>query len=155
MGVSHTHQEPHSSTDTTDMKVLLLLASVVALAWAGQDSPNCWCGMFIQERDDAHRVYALESGFFDSCDELDACKQLCASEFNNATGGGDLNFEQSNGYSIGQEICLYMSQHNGVTDIKEAVVYGYANLCNGPWVYDGESSINRLCCYQGFYIPCE
>ncbi|XP_071537240.1 uncharacterized protein [Panulirus ornatus] len=136
------------------MKTIGLLLLAIALVWAEDDRPNCSCGMYIQKDDIIRRVYRLDPFQVDNCDAWDVCKTSCANEFSNSTGGGDLNYELSNGYSVGQEICIALVQHHGEHNVHNAIVYGYANLCNGPWVYDGVSTINSLCCQDGFFTPC-
>merc|ERR1712002_160647 len=143
-------------TTIANMKVLALLLATLALAsaMATKDSPNCWCGAFIELPDDIHKVWRLESAFLDSCDMVDEFKAICASEFDIFTGGGDLGYVLESGYTVGQELCLYMAQHQGVHNIMNAYVYGYANMCNGPWIYDGVSTTGKLCCKEGANMPC-
>ncbi|XP_042216352.1 uncharacterized protein LOC121862285 [Homarus americanus] len=134
---------------------VLLLASIALVGSAVGDLHNCWCGMFIELDEEVHMVYSLDSATVNSCDDVSTCKTTCASEFNTYTAGGDLNHVLGDGYSVGQEICLRMVERHGIHNIYHATVYGYGNVCNGPWVYDGVSSINSLCCHKGFYRPCE
>merc|ERR1712002_131334 len=137
------------------MKAAVLLSLLgLALASPARDSPNCWCGAFIEESDSVHQVFHLESAFLSDCSAIADCKAICAYEFNQFTSGGDLDHVLGNGYTVGQEICLHMLEHDEKPDVTNAIVYGYANLCNGPWVYDGVSSTSRLCCRGGFYQPC-
>ncbi|KAG7164180.1 hypothetical protein Hamer_G014316 [Homarus americanus] len=76
-------------------------------------------------------------------------------EYDTYTNGGDLNYRLDNGYTVGQEICIQMAQKHNVGDLWDETVYGYARQCNGPWDYDGESSINNLCCSRGHFVKCE
>merc|ERR1712002_732195 len=143
-------------TTIANMKVLALLLATVALAsaMATKDSPNCWCGAFIELPDDIHKVWRLESAFLDTCDMVEECKQICASEFDKFTGGGDLDHVLDSGMTVGQELCLYMATHEHLDTTTDAYVYGYANMCNGPWIYDGVSTTAKLCCQDGMNYPC-
>ncbi|XP_071537571.1 uncharacterized protein [Panulirus ornatus] len=136
------------------MKNLLLLLAGLTLVWGTKDLATCRCGMFIQMDDDVHMVYHLDPINIETCEPYELCKIKCAEEFNTLTDGGNLNNELNSGYTVAQEICLTMMQHHGVHDVQNAVVYGYANMCNGPWMWDGVSSINKLCCDRGHNTPC-
>ncbi|XP_071537404.1 uncharacterized protein [Panulirus ornatus] len=139
---------------TRRMNILLaILAVVITQVGAQTDGPECRCGMFITLWNDAYEVHKLPPIDIDDCSAFETCKSMCAAEYRDFTNNGDLNFEVASGYSVGQEICIILSSH-GFNDIDYETVYGYARQCNGPWDYDGESSINHLCCTNGHYIPC-
>merc|ERR1712133_3947 len=144
----------HISSTSSSMK-LFVVALLVAAAGPAKDSPNCWCGGFLELDDEIHRVWRLEAAYLDSCDATDDCKAVCAAEFDASTGGGDLNFVMNNGYSVGQYICLTIAEEHELFHVHHARVYGYANMCNGPWVYDGASTTgDLLCCRDGIYQAC-
>merc|ERR1712002_730788 len=79
------------------------------------------CGGFLELDDEIHRVWRLEAAYLDSCDATDDCKAVCAAEFDASTGGGDLNFVMSNGYSVGQYICLTIAEEHELFHVHRPV----------------------------------
>merc|ERR1719495_2524245 len=137
------------------MKVLfLVLTSLLALASGQGDGAECECGLFVTIHDCeimAHRLLPFD---IDNCQAVEECKTKCAEEYRQYTNNGDVNHMLDNGYTVGQQLCLEL-WINHDSDSWYETVYGYARHCNGPWDYDGEFSINRLCCRSGISYDCD
>ena len=71
------------------------------------------------------------------------------------TNDGDLEYELANGYSVGEELCIGLNSGHGINSCYREPVYVYSNVCDGPWEWDGETSIQELCCAEGHYADCE
>merc|ERR1712002_116362 len=137
-----------------DRTLVFLLGLAAVLLVSGQDDgPECHCGMFITNSTDEYKVHRLPPFNLDNCGMIAECKTMCADAYDEFTGGGDLNYELASGYNVGQEICILLA-NQGINHLWHETVYGYARQCNGPWDYDGRSSINRLCCRHGHYTEC-
>ncbi|XP_071537575.1 uncharacterized protein [Panulirus ornatus] len=132
----------------------LILASVAVLARAQTDGPECKCGMFLTYWHDEILVHTLPPFDIDDCKDFEQCKQRCAEEFDQLTGGGDLDFQLEGGYTVGQELCLTVLTTQDISEINYETVYGYARQCNGPWDYTGVKTFNQLCCVDGRYVHC-
>ncbi|KAG7157265.1 hypothetical protein Hamer_G029667 [Homarus americanus] len=122
------------------------------MVWAQTDalSATVVCSSLTTTR---YRVHRLPPFDLDDCSAFKKCKKKCALEYDTYTNGGDLNC-LDNGYTVGQEICIQMAQKHNVGDLWDETVCSYARQCNGPWDYDGESSINNLCCSRGHFVKC-
>ncbi|KAG7164181.1 uncharacterized protein LOC121871973 [Homarus americanus] len=131
----------------------VLLTTLAALAWA-QDAPECHCGMFITAFHNEYLVHLLPPFDLDDCSAMEACNSKCNDEFDALTGGGYLNYSLNNGFTVGQELCLTMLTEYDIDHVEEETVYGYARQCNGPWDYDGGSTFDQLCCWEGRYYEC-
>jgi len=139
-------------TASITMKVAaLLLLSFLALANASLNT--CRCGMFITVGTVEYEVHELPPVENVDCDDKSICKKTCRAEFEKLTGGGDMNFELPSGYSVGQELCIAMSNHQ-IHNCRDETVYGYYDLCDTLWQFDGETSSNELCCREGHYHDC-
>merc|ERR1712142_1181466 len=75
----------------------------------------------------------------------------CAQEATKMTNGGDLEYELPSGYSVGQELCIGLNNAHGIDSCRNEPVYVYSNNCDGPWIWDGVTSIAELCCHDGHY----
>merc|ERR1712033_147487 len=89
----------------------------------------------------------------DGCDTHDECLERCADEVNEYTNNGDLDSPFPGGFTVGQELCLSAAEH-GHTYAHFESVYGYANVCDGPWDYTGVQMQGMICCYDGHYHKC-
>merc|ERR1719187_360382 len=137
------------------MKVAAIIIALVAAVSAQDDGPECDCGMFITSWGDEIEVHRLPPFDIDDCDKFNLCKKKCAGEFDLLTGGGNLNHMLENGYTVGQHICLDTYTEQGIERIEDETVWGYARQCNGPWDWDGEFSLQRLCCHRGIHYDCD
>ncbi|CAL4083770.1 unnamed protein product [Meganyctiphanes norvegica] len=137
------------------MKVAVALLAATFVALANASLPTCRCGAFITVNTVEYEVYELPPFEDIDCDTPNACRARCKKEFEKATGDGDLNHDLPNGYTVGQEICIAMSNHHGLHNVRDEPVYSYFNLCDTLWQYDGETSTNNLCCHEGHYHDCD
>merc|ERR1712002_579970 len=137
------------------MKLAAALIATLIVAVSGQaEIPECECGMFITTMGNELEVHRLPPFDIDNCNQVTQCKRSCAGEYDTLTNGGDLNYVLGNGYTVGQDICLRAYDSHGVEEIHHETVYGYARHCKGPWDFDGETSIQHLCCYKGLHYDC-
>ncbi|XP_042861033.1 uncharacterized protein LOC122246502 [Penaeus japonicus] len=136
------------SASTVAMKLLVLL-SLAAFAWA-QDRPECMCGAFISTNNAEYEIHRLPPIDTDNCQEEKKCAILCAAEWVRLTDDGNLDYVMDNGVTVGQESCRAMAAH-GHPNLPPHDVYAYYNICHGPWMFDGKTSQQQLCCVDGTY----
>merc|ERR1712002_537880 len=140
---------------TATMNALaLVLTALLALAHGQGDGSECECGMFITTWSTEYEVHRLDPFDIDNCNAVEKCNNKCAEEYTAYSNGGDLNHVLGNGYTVGQEMCINLFLNFQVDFISDETVYGYARHCKGPWDYDGQFSINRLCCFEGYHYDC-
>merc|ERR1712002_116334 len=147
MGLNATTIAHNSKMKTPFILLLGIVASVY-----GQAFPECRCGFFVTFFTTEIEIHRLPAINLASCDEVDECVVACRAEADKLSGHGDLHYELSNGYSVGQELCIgaltfFMPQVNDI-------VHGYANVCHGPWMYTGFSCKQKLCCHFGRHYEC-
>ncbi|XP_042882676.1 uncharacterized protein LOC122259798 [Penaeus japonicus] len=135
------------------MKVLLLVFALVA-AVSGQTEPWCRCAAFVTYEYTEMMVYEAPDIIIDSCqDDANQCKDACANELNTLSGNGDLWLLQESGVTIGQTICTALADHFLFWVVNHRV-YGYFEVCGGPWEYSGVASQQLLCCDGGKHDHC-
>ncbi|MFM9394546.1 hypothetical protein, partial [Bacillus velezensis] len=129
---------------------LLVLALVVAVA-AAQDPANCRCGAFITLDGGEKLLYELPALDMGGCDQNHKCQNRCFKEFEELSGGGDLNFITSDGVTpVGQILCTAVGE-----PVQNEYVYAYSEICDGPWEWTGDQTMQPLCCSQDQqYQPC-
>ncbi|XP_037788426.1 uncharacterized protein LOC119583799 [Penaeus monodon] len=135
------------------MKVLLLVFAIVA-AVSAQTEPRCRCAAFITFEFDEMMVYEAPEIAIDSCqDDAGQCKTACLTELNTLSNNGDLWLVQENGVTVGQSICSFLANYN-INWIVNHRVYGYFEVCGGPWEYAEFASQQLLCCDAGEHDHC-
>ncbi|KAK7063168.1 hypothetical protein SK128_026173 [Halocaridina rubra] len=133
------------------MKVIVILLSLMGLACA-QDPKECFCGMFVSVNMAELEVHRLPAIDLDSCDDQGDCKIGCIREWEYVFNNGGLNFvAPGHNRTIGEESCRTLAFQHQHPNLAPHEVYGYYNVCQGPWVYDGETSREPLCCVEGVY----
>merc|ERR1719244_1690232 len=68
---------------------------------------------------------------------------------------GDLDHELPNGYTVGQELCIGLNNGHGIDNCFREPVYVYSNTCDGPWIWDGLTTLQELCCHEGRHHDCD
>ncbi|XP_063591239.1 uncharacterized protein LOC134768363 [Penaeus indicus] len=137
------------SASAAAMKLFVAVLSLAALTWA-QDKPECLCGAFISTANAEYEVHRLPPIDTNDCDDEKLCAVVCAAEWDKFTANGDLDHVMENGVTVGQEACRAMAAH-GHPNLGPHDVYAYYNICHGPWIFDGETSQQPLCCVDGTY----
>ncbi|CAL4104471.1 unnamed protein product [Meganyctiphanes norvegica] len=141
------------------MKICVaVLISFVALVGA-QQSPathTCKCGAYITLDNVEYEIFILHVPTFDalSCYDTKECKQSCDAEWKRMTDDGDLKHELANGYTVGEELCTGLKHGHGILFCNKKPVYVYSNTCDGPWIWNGVTSAEELCCHDGRYTDC-
>merc|ERR1712002_598102 len=138
--------------DKFTMKTILVLLSLASMAM-GQAMPECRCGFFVTLFTWEIEIHCLPAINLASCDDVDGCVLACKTEADKLTNHGDMYFELSNGYNVGQELCLGSLTHFA-PDMWHEYVHGYANVCHGPWLYTQFTLKEELCCYMGRFFTC-
>ncbi|XP_069987035.1 uncharacterized protein [Penaeus vannamei] len=135
------------------MKVLLLAFALVASVSA-QTEPFCRCAAFVTYKNSEVMVYEAPKVIIDSCqDDAEQCKEACVTELNTLSNNGDLWLLQESGVTVGQTICSRLADHF-VFWISNHRVYGYYEVCGGPWEYTEFASQQLLCCEGGKHEHC-
>ncbi|XP_042239519.1 uncharacterized protein LOC121877729 [Homarus americanus] len=134
------------------MKSFLVLLCFVALAWS-QERPECWCGAFVTLRDLEFEVLHLPPIDVDGCEDFIDCHHRCTAEWTFILDDGDLDHELIDGKTAGQHMCDNLVEE-GTKDLPPHQVYLYYQLCSTPWLFDGQTSQNSLCCLNGTYHHC-
>ncbi|KAK7078601.1 hypothetical protein SK128_012098 [Halocaridina rubra] len=133
------------------MKVLVLL-SLLALAW-GQEN-NCHCGMFISTGSAELIVHRLPPTTVENC-EIESngpCALFCLLEWERIfSNGGLLMVNPETGDTLGQESCRNIAADYGMNNLQPTPVHNNYQVCEGPWIWDGEVSQDNLCCVDGSY----
>ncbi|XP_076056197.1 uncharacterized protein LOC143034135 [Oratosquilla oratoria] len=102
----------------------------------------CRCGLFTTGQTTAYIVYELPGIDVPNCDYVWTCKGRCIDEFNEMAAGGNLYATHPTGNgTIGQALCDTIPW-----PIDQSTIYLYSEICNGPWRYTGEHSMQMLCC---------
>ncbi|KAK7071451.1 hypothetical protein SK128_012099 [Halocaridina rubra] len=131
------------------MKVLIFL-SLLALAWAQEN--NCHCAMFISTGFAELIVHRLPPTTVADCDieSNGPCAAFCIAEWEYIFANGGLHFvNQVTGDTIGQESCQVLDKDYGMTNLQATKVHNNYQVCEGPWIWDGEISRGNLCCVDG------
>merc|ERR1712126_311749 len=122
--------------NNSSMKTIAIVLSLAALAWGQIITPyECHCGVFVSYPLGEFEAYHMQSAHVDGCgteESVAACMQNCRDEWSGLYKNGDLEAELSNGYNLGQEICLgalelfhpYVSNGDGQV---------FARNCDGNW----------------------
>ncbi|XP_042879843.1 uncharacterized protein LOC122258136 [Penaeus japonicus] len=127
--------------------VLLALLSATATA---QLAAPCRCGAFVTLDASEVMLYELPPVEVNSCDQNKACQNRCFLEFEQLSGGGDLDFVTSTNSSVGQVLCDAAG-----TAVETKFVYAYSEICDGPWEWTGDQTEQPLCCSSDLvYSPC-
>ncbi|KAK4311845.1 hypothetical protein Pmani_016680 [Petrolisthes manimaculis] len=134
------------------MKAIIILLSLVGLV-CGQDRPECRCAAFVTVQEGELDVLNFPPIDLNDCTEETVCATACVKEWNQLTNGGDLHTLMPDDVSVGQHMCDRLAAV-GHTNYNNRQVYLYYNLCNGPWIYDGETFVDNLCCTDGSYRDC-
>merc|ERR1711915_831997 len=135
------------------MKVLLLVLAAIASASA-QTEGWCRCAAFVTYEHSEIMVYESDEIVIDDCvDDAKQCKNACTNQLNTMSNQGDLWYLNSNGITVGQEICTYMADH-WFFFVHNHRVYGYYEICGGAWQYTGIASQQYLCCNGGKHEHC-
>ncbi|XP_042879840.1 uncharacterized protein LOC122258133 [Penaeus japonicus] len=128
----------------------LSLALLIAAATSQQVAP-CRCGAFVTTNSSEVMLYELPPIEVHSCDQSHPCQNRCFEEFEVLSGGGDLDFVTSTNSSVGQVLCDAAG-----TAVDKQYVYAYSELCDGPWEWTGDVTLQPLCCSdEAEYFPCE
>ncbi|XP_066971877.1 uncharacterized protein [Macrobrachium rosenbergii] len=131
---------------------LVLLALVVAVS--AQKEPWCRCGAFITYDDDEAMVYEAPEITIDSCqDDAKECKTSCVTELKQLSNDGDMWYKLPSNKTVGQYICETLTGLH-YDFVHNHIVYGYYEVCGGPWEYTGVASQGMLCCDDGFQEHC-
>ncbi|XP_076056408.1 uncharacterized protein LOC143034351 [Oratosquilla oratoria] len=117
---------------------LFLLLGFAAFASAGLHL--CRCGLFTTGFHGEYIAYELPGIDVPNCHYKHTCEGRCIDEFKELAAGGNL-YAASGDTTVGQVIC---SNHHH--SIDNEMVYLYSEICNGPWRYTGEHSMQKLCC---------
>ncbi|XP_068234034.1 uncharacterized protein [Palaemon carinicauda] len=134
------------------MKLAIVLLALAAVGSA-EDS-FCRCGAFITYSDDQAMVYLAPELPIDSCeDDAQLCRDSCSKELKDMSHGGDMWHVAPSGKTVGQHICETLTGLH-YDFVHNHVVYGYYEVCGGPWQYTGVSSKGMLCCDDGFQEHC-
>merc|ERR1719334_3131573 len=138
----------------------VVLIALVALVGAQHPThptepppPSCNCGAFISLDHAEYEIHRLPPFPTLDCDETKACALKCADEAKKVADEG-MDFELENGYTLGQELCIG-ANHHGMDHVDREPVYVYSNTCDGPWIWDGVTSLEELCCQDGHYQDCD
>ncbi|XP_064096410.1 uncharacterized protein LOC135208217 [Macrobrachium nipponense] len=134
------------------MKLAFVLLALVA-AVCGQQEPWCRCGAFITFDDDEAMVYEMPEVTIDSCENHKQCKNSCTKEMNNYSHYGDLWAMTPLNKTVGQAICETLTGLS-YDFVHNHYVYGYYEVCGGPWEYTGIASKGMLCCNDGLQEHC-
>ncbi|CAL4113365.1 unnamed protein product [Meganyctiphanes norvegica] len=115
---------------------MLLLAA--AAGWA-EGAASCRCGAFITTEEGDILIYALPTTDVETCDDVNECSRACVEEVGD---GGDLFGISSDGERTnGQVLCDELAK-----PIENQYIYGYYEICGGPWEYTDVHSGDMLCC---------
>merc|ERR1711942_281974 len=143
---------------TADMKGYLALAallSLAALSWAQIIHPyECHCGVFVSYPVGEAEVYRMQPLHLEGCDNVTACTVACSNEWDDLTNNGDLTTELSNGYTLGQDICLSAVEHF-IPFRGDEKGFVNARLCEGNWEDTGKATRQNICCNAGHYYDCD
>ncbi|CAL4166409.1 unnamed protein product [Meganyctiphanes norvegica] len=116
--------------------------SLLLLATAGWASGTgvCNCGAFMTTDIGDILIVELPALEAKNCDDHKGCSRACVEEVGS---GGDLFAMAADGTdrTNGQALCDEMGK-----PIDNKLIYGYYELCGGPWEYTGVSSEQALCC---------
>ncbi|XP_076056398.1 uncharacterized protein LOC143034345 [Oratosquilla oratoria] len=131
------------------MRFLSFLLGLACVAFA-QGFSKCRCGLFTNRSFGESLVYELPGIDVGSCESHFQCKTLCQNEFRDMTNNGDMYHMLDDGItSIGQFLCEKYGRN-----LENEYIYNYYELCNGPWEYAEQHSMQPLCCYKGTEYPC-
>merc|ERR1711872_545361 len=155
MGVSSS-----SSTITTMSNFAVISAIVLsfsALSWAQISTPyEGHCRVFSSIPSGEIEVYHMKSSHVDGCgteNSTAACIDNCRAEWTGLYKKGDLDAELSNGYNLGQELCL------GAVELFHPYIFSedgavLSRNCDGNWEDTGMMTKQQLCCDNGHYHEC-
>ncbi|XP_068234452.1 uncharacterized protein [Palaemon carinicauda] len=135
------------------MKLAIVLLALVAAVSAQQNEAWCRCGAFITSDDVETMVYEFPEIPLTSCEEHNKCKNKCVTEINEFSHYGDMWEITPEGKTVGQFICETLTGLS-YDFVHNHYVYGYYEVCGGPWEYTGQASTNMLCCDDGFQEHC-
>lgn len=134
-----------------------IFLSVVALSTSQIITPyECHCGVFISLSQGEIEVFHMHPAHVEGCGTPEAeaaCQENCRTEWTSVYKNGDLDAELSNGYSLGQEVCLgavelfhpFINKENGQV---------FARNCEGNWEDIGLGTKQQICCNNGHYHEC-
>ncbi|ROT84648.1 hypothetical protein C7M84_022160 [Penaeus vannamei] len=136
---------------SSDLQLRITPPSAPISAAAAQDPANCRCGAFITLDSVEKMLYELPPLDMGSCDQHNKCRDRCFKEFEELSGGGDLNYITSDGVTpVGQILCTASGK-----PVHNEYVYAYSELCDGPWEWTGDQTMQPLCCNKDHeYHPC-
>nr|XP_027227466.1 uncharacterized protein LOC113819428 [Penaeus vannamei] len=131
------------------MKNTVLALAVLGVAYvSAQTEPWCRCALFVSGGHAEYMVSELPEVEINDCESHDQCKYRCRREFNDMTNEMDL-WSTVNNATVGSYLCQNL-EHS----IHNKYVYGYYEMCGGPWEYSGLVSQQMLCCYKGEHNHC-
>merc|ERR1711862_585741 len=148
---------PRPTTTMNGYLALAALLSLAALSWGQIITPyECHCGVFVSYPLGEFEAYHMKSAHVNGCgteESVAACMQNCRDEWTGMYKNGDLEAELSNGYNLGQEICLgaleffhpFVSNGNGQV---------FARNCQGNWEDIDLGVKQPICCNNGHYHEC-
>ncbi|XP_045605540.1 uncharacterized protein [Procambarus clarkii] len=131
------------------MKCLLVLLSLAVLAWS-QGENECDCEVVLKFPNETISVDDLPVNGATDCDDHSGCMKTCRDEWDSVSNGGDLNYIQSNGKTVGQNLCDSLALE-GQTNLEPTKLHLDYSLCNGEWHEEGTASHDTLCCVDGVY----
>ncbi|XP_068234028.1 uncharacterized protein [Palaemon carinicauda] len=136
------------------MKIAIVLLALVAAACAAQNGEAwCRCGAFLTYRDTQALAYELPEITIDYCDQHNRCKNECITAIDEFSHYGDLWAMTPEGKTVGQLICENLTGIDW-TGVHNHRVYGYYEVCGGPWEYTGQASPDMLCCSENLQVHC-
>ncbi|KAK4309319.1 hypothetical protein Pmani_019044 [Petrolisthes manimaculis] len=127
----------------------LIVVAVVSPVW----SAICKCDATVELEEGEIDVLILPVANLSDCSQNIACAGYCKETWTLATNGGDLTFVMQNGVTVGQQMCNELNDY-GAPTIGPHTAYVYYNLCSGPWIYDGMSTMQDLCCQDAVNVAC-
>merc|ERR1719290_14700 len=138
------------------MKLLVGLLVICSLARGQIIEPyECHCGLFRSWPQGEAMIYKLPGHHIDcsSPDHVTQCTDACMQDWDSLAGNGDLAHELSNGYQLGQEICLGALEL-GHFNILDEIGYVYSRACHEHWHDTGSRTKQYVCCEGGHYTVC-
>jgi len=132
----------------------IFFAAFVAAANAQELEVWCRCAAFATYSDSQKMVWEGDEVSATTCDSsVNECRDACAAQINAGSNNGDLWYVTEVGTTVGQQICESLvaldSQY-----VHNHRIYGYFQLCGGPWEYAGVASQQSLCCTNGQQKHC-
>ncbi|XP_076056407.1 uncharacterized protein LOC143034350 [Oratosquilla oratoria] len=125
------------------MRTAVAIIAVVSFFVAIRaDLHLCRCGLFTTGQHGEYIVTELPGIDVPSCEYKHTCEGRCIDEYKNLTSKGNLYATSPTGTgTVGQLLCDHIPY-----PIDQSLLYLYSEICNGPWRYSGEHTMQMLCC---------